>query len=57
VILDALKAGLTTHEIVEQHYPTLTHDDVDAAASYGQRHARKSAYSRPPGVHAQRQDR
>jgi uncharacterized protein (DUF433 family) len=56
VILDALKAGLATHEIVE-HYPTLTHDDVDAAARYGLRHARKSAYSRPPGDQAQGEDR
>ena len=54
VILDALTAGWTTHEIVEH---TLTPDDVEAAASYGQRHPRKSAYSRPPGDHAQRQDR
>ena len=32
-ILDALTAGVTVDEIVE-HYPTLTADDVRAAAAY-----------------------
>jgi uncharacterized protein (DUF433 family) len=34
VVLDALAAGLSAAEIVE-HYPTLTVDDVRAAAAYG----------------------
>lgn len=34
VVLDALAAGLSTVEIV-QHYPSLTSDDVRAAAAYG----------------------
>lgn len=36
VVLDALAAGLSATEIVE-HYPTLTVDDVRAAAAYGAR--------------------
>lgn len=34
VVLDALAAGMSAAEIVE-HYPTLTVDDVRAAAAYG----------------------
>lgn len=34
VVLDALAAGMSAAEIVE-HYPTLTIDDVRAAAAYG----------------------
>lgn len=34
VILDALAAGLTPSEIVEQ-YPTISKDGVRAAAAYG----------------------
>lgn len=33
-VLDALAAGLTTPEIIEQ-YPTLVAEDVRAAAAYG----------------------
>lgn len=36
VVLDVLAAGLSATEIVE-HYPTLTVDDVRAAAAYGAR--------------------
>lgn len=34
VVLDALAAGLTPAEVV-QHYPSITVDDVRAAAAYG----------------------
>ena len=34
VVLDALAAGLSSFEIVE-NYPSITEDDVRAAAAYG----------------------
>jgi uncharacterized protein (DUF433 family) len=34
VLLDAIAAGLTPGEVV-QHYPSITEDDVRAAAAYG----------------------
>jgi len=34
VVLDALAGGLSSADIIE-HYPSLTEDDVRAAAAYG----------------------
>ncbi len=34
VLLDAIAAGMTSAEVVE-HYPSVTQEDVRAAAAYG----------------------
>ena len=46
VVLDALAAGLSPADIVE-HYPTITEEEVLAAAAYGAWLAKQEVHSLP----------
>ncbi|NOS99794.1 MAG: DUF433 domain-containing protein [Phycisphaerales bacterium] len=47
IILDALAEGLSTADIID-HYPSLTLDDVHAAAAYAAEMARENIWKLSP---------
>jgi uncharacterized protein (DUF433 family) len=48
VLLDALAGGMAPREIVE-HYPSVTEEDVRAAAAYGAWLAKQAVHALPHG--------